>query len=60
MVIARDQDRDAQALTPPADLPVHLKAPGDVRREVLREARAVGLLIEEELGAQEEPTAGRV
>ncbi len=33
MVMAGDEDRDALALAPPANSPVHLKAPGDLRLE---------------------------
>ena len=38
--MARDEDRDAPALAPPANLPVHLKLLGDLPRKLLREALA--------------------
>ena len=61
VVVAGDHDRDAPALTPPADLPVHLKP----RRHLLLKARLPvlarsGQIVEEELGAQEEAPAARI
>ena len=60
MVVPGDQNGETRALTPPADLPVHLKAPGKRRGEALAEALALNRLRQEELGAQEEPPAAGV
>ena len=43
VVVAGDEDRDAPALAPPADLPVHLEALRDLGREARLEALASSL-----------------
>src|ERR1035441_2028988 len=59
MIVAGDQDRQAPALPPPADLPVHAEVRGHLGLKALLEILAVERLLEEELGAQEEaPAAG--
>jgi hypothetical protein len=51
MVMARDQDREAPALTPPADLPSHVESLGELRLEFLLEALTGGTTGRDELGA---------
>jgi hypothetical protein len=60
MVLTGDEDRDAPALPPPADPPIHLEARGDISGELRPQALAVGPVRQEELGAHEEPATARV
>jgi len=60
VVVARHEDRDALVLPPPAELPVHRKASGDLGVEALLQRLPLEWLLEEELGAQEEPATGGI
>lgn len=60
MVVAGDKDREATALAPPADLPLHREARGDLGKEGFLEGDAIEGLLQEELSAQEEAPAARV
>jgi len=55
MILPGDEDRDALSLSPPADLRVHLKAPGNLSLKARLKPAVIDVRLEEELGTHEEP-----